>query len=88
MTAEAGWRIYGVFREKKKVRLGERSIQGTPLAAKKGDGRLGSKAHGFLRALKKSNTVLSLLFVTDMVAAWHARQLASPLEEVGCANCS
>jgi hypothetical protein len=29
-----------------------------------------------------------LLFVTDMVAAWHARQLASPLEEVGCANCS
>lgn len=53
----------------KKVRPDERSIQVTPLVAKKGDGWLGSKAHGFLYALKKRDTVLSLLFVTDMVAA-------------------
>ena len=71
----------GLLREKKKP--GERSIQGAPLAAKKGDGCLGFKAHDLLYALKESDTRLSLLFVTDVVAAWHNRQLISLLTSEG-----
>ena len=58
------------------------------MVAKKGDGWVGLKAHGFLHALKKSDTVLSLLFVTDMIAAWHNGQLISPIKKVRFANCS
>lgn len=63
------------------MKPGERSIQVTPLVAKKGDGRVGLKAHVLLHALKESDTVLSLLFVTDMIAAWHNCQLISPIKK-------
>ena len=63
------------------MKPGGRSIQVTPLVAKKGDGWVGLKAHGFLHALKESDTVLSLLFVTDMIAAWHNCQLMSLMKK-------
>lgn len=79
---EAEMRIHGVFeRRKENVKPGERSIQIMPLVSKKGDGWVGLKAHGILHALKKSDTVLSLLFVTDVIAAWHNCQLISPMKK-------
>ena len=72
-------RVHGVSKGKK-ANPGARSIQVTPLIAKKGDGWLGSKAHSFLHALEKRDTVLSLLFVTDMIAAWCHRQLVFLLQ--------
>lgn len=82
LKGAAGRRVHGVL-ERRKVKPGARSIQVTPLIAKKGDGWLGSKAHGFLHALKESDTVLSLLIVTDMVAAWRYRQLVFLLKRWG-----